>query len=68
MVMGFAALLGVLASGHVAVDSEGAFGISGLMSDTPIALQAEPDGLSDIVTITAIEPGMERLGIVLRFP
>ena len=51
----------------VTADSEGAFRISGLMPDTPIALQAELDGLlSDIVTITAIEPGMERLGIVLR--
>ena len=42
MVMGSAALPSVRVSGHVAADSEGAFRISGLMSDTHRAAGGAP--------------------------
>lgn len=56
-----------LVRGRVKSDAEGTFSIGGLAPDTSVALQAELDGrLSDVVTVHAVEPGMERSGIVLR--
>ncbi len=56
-----------LAHGNMVADQDGAFHIQGLVPDTPIALRAELDGrLSDVVTISSIDPGFERPGIVLR--
>ena len=56
-----------LVRGRVKSDAEGTFSIGGLAPDTSVALQAELDGrLSDVVTVHAVEPGMEQSGIVLR--
>ena len=56
-----------LAHGNMVADQDGTFHIQGLVPDTPIALQAELNGrLSDVVTISSIDPGFERSGIVLR--
>ena len=60
-------ILAGLVRGDVEANADGVFKISGLMPDTPIALRAELDGrLSDVVTISAITPGFEQTGIVLR--
>lgn len=60
-------VLASLIRGRVKSDAEGTFSIGGLVPDTSVALQAELDGrLSDIVTVRAIEPGMEQGGLVLR--
>ena len=56
-----------LVRGRVKSDAQGTFSIGGLVPDTSVALQAELDGrLSDVVTVHAIEPGMEQSGLVLR--
>lgn len=60
-------ILASLIRGNATADADGTFKISGLVPDTPIALRAELDGrLSAVVTVNAIPPGMQRLGIVLR--
>lgn len=59
-------ILAGLARGFMVAGQEGEFGISGLVPDTSILLQAELGGrLSDVVTVQ-VAPGTERTGVVLR--
>ena len=60
-----ASILAGLVRGFVRTDENGVFRIRGLIPDMPIAFQAQGvDGrVSDVVSVTAIEPGFQQNGL-----
>ena len=60
-------ILAGMVRGFVTTDANGVFVIGGLIPDTPIAFRAEVDGrVSNVISVTAIEPGFQRNGLAMR--
>ena len=60
-------ILAGMVRGFVTTDANGVFVIGGLIPDTPITLRAEVDGrVSNVVSVTATEPGFQQNGLAMR--